>query len=191
MASPQSIFEEMRAVCATAWRRGLLSGFNGNISVRMDSACCVTRGGAAKGDLRPVDVAAVDIATGALLEGSTPSSELSMHLEIYRAREDALAVAHTHPRHLLALELRVPQEKFLDLPLFEADMLRKRLGFAPALPPGTRELALAVARAAETREAVWMSRHGLTCRAADLRTALALSEELDHLAAVQLLAENR
>lgn len=189
MAIPHSIFEDMRAVCAAAWRRGLLSGFNGNVSVRMDSACCVTRSGAAKGDLTPDDVAAVDIATGTTLEGATPSSELSMHLEIYRCRADARAVVHTHPRHLLALELRVPPERFLEMPLFEAQQLRRRLGQAPAVAPGTSELALAVAREAEHRDAVWMSRHGLVCHAADLKTALALSEELDHLAAVQLLAE--
>lgn len=189
MDIPVALFEELRTACADAHRRCLLSGFNGNASVRMDSACCcITRSGAAKGDIRPADLAIVALADGRILEGSCPSSELEMHLEIYRRCPDARAIVHTHPRHLLALELRVGLEHLLQLPLFEADMLRARLAQAGWFPPGTRELAQAVAQAATFREAVWLSRHGLTCRASDLRTAVALSEELDHLAAIQLLS---
>lgn len=72
-----------------------------------------------------------------------------MHLELYRALPHCGAVLHSHPRRLLALSLVVAgQEDFLRLPLFEADVWRARLGFAPALPPGGAELALAVADAA-------------------------------------------
>lgn len=188
MSIPQSVFEDMRHTCLRAWQRGLLSGFNGNISVRKQQSCCVTRSGAAKGDLLPHDVVLVDVPTGTVLSGEKPSSELPMHLAIYRAMPEVTALVHTHPRHLLALELKVCHEDFLRLPIFEADTLRQSLGFAPALAPGCQELAEAVCTVQQRYQAVWLSQHGLVCRAQDLRTALALSEELDHLAAIQLLA---
>lgn len=187
MSIPQSVFEDMRHSCHRAWERGLLSGFNGNISVRNQGTCCVTRSGAAKGDLLPQDVVMVDVDSGIVLAGERPSSELPMHLAIYRNMPEVTALVHTHPRHLLALEVRVKPDDFLRLPIFEAESLRQSLGFAPALAPGGQDLAEAVAREQLRFPAVWLRQHGLVCRAQCLRTALALSEELDHLAAVQLL----
>ena len=67
---------------------------------------------------------------------------------------------------------------------------------APGLAPGTRELADAVAAAAATLRgapgnaaggAVWMEGHGLCAFAPSLGAALTMSEELEHLAAIQLL----
>ena len=182
-----------------------MSGCNGNASRRLpapgDGLLCVTRSGAAKGRLTARDCCLVDARTGEglsseALSGGPASSELGMHLELYRALPHCGAVLHSHPRRLLALSLVVAdQEDFLRLPLFEADVWRARLGFAPALPPGGAELALAVADAARAvgadkaaGAAVWMAGHGLCCWGPSLAGALCMSEELEHLAAVQLLA---
>lgn len=188
MSIPQSIFEDMRHTCYRAWQRGLLSGFNGNVSVRNQGTCCVTRSGAAKGDLLPQDVVMVDVPSGTALTDEKPSSELPMHLAIYRAMPAVTAIVHTHPRHLLALEMKVKHENFLRLALFEAETQRQNLGFVPKLAPGCQALADAVCLMTQHFPAVWMSQHGLVCCASQLRTALALSEELDHLAQIQLLA---
>ena len=112
-----------------------------------------------------------------------------MHLALYRARLDAAAIVHAHPGRLLALSLRTEEKDFLRLPLFEAEKLRAGLAFVPALPPGSEELARAAAHAAARPEvrAVWMQGHGLICLGGTLTQALALAEELEHLAAVQLL----
>lgn len=182
----QSPYLTIRQACRAAWQRGLLSGFNGNVSLRDGPQCHITCSGAAKGYLRPEDVAVLSL-QGQTLAGGRPSSEAQMHLAIYDAVPAANAIVHCHPRHLLALELKVGLEDFLCLPLFEADMLRARLAVVTALPPGGAELARAVGEAAVHADAVWMSRHGLTCHATDVRTAVALAEELDHMAAIQLL----
>ena len=135
--------EDLRSVCRDAWREGLLSGCNGNASRRLpaprDGLLCVTRSGAAKGRLTARDCCLVDARTGEIHCGGPASSELGMHLELYRALPHCGAVLHSHPRRLLALSLVVAdQEDFLRLPLFEADVWRARLGFAPALPPACR-----------------------------------------------------
>lgn len=203
--------EELRRVCRDAWRGGLLSGCNGNASLRLegaagaetDSLLCMTRTGAAKGRLTPADICLLDAVSGHCLANGPASSEAAVHLALYASRPECRAVLHTHPRHLLALSLagraRGTTEGFLlRMPLYEADTWRARLAFAPALPPGTRELAAAVAAAAAALPAapaggapggaVWMERHGLCCFAPSLSQALTMSEELEHLAAIQLLA---
>jgi len=178
--------------CRRAWERGLLSGFNGNLSLRLGEDCLVTCAGAAKGYLRPDDIVSVHMRSGAcaIEAACRPSSELGMHLALYRARPDAAAIVHVHPVRLLALSLRAAEEDFLRLPLFEAETLRAGLAFVPALPPGSEALARAAAHAAAPPavRALWMQRHGLTCLGGTLTQALALAEELEHLAAVQLLA---
>lgn len=188
------IVEEFRSVCRDAWKQGLLSGCNGNASRRLGGSApelaCVTRSGAAKGRLAAADCCLMDIATGATVSGGPASTESGMHLAIYRTRPDCKAILHTHPRRLLALSLRLAgrQEDFLRLPLFEAEVWRAKLGFAPALPPGTNELAEAVALATSDKDAVWMAGHGLCCLGRTLAEALCLAEELEHLAALQILA---
>ncbi len=195
-----TVLEELRRVCRDAWQEGLLSGCNGNASCRLPAPCddrlCVTRSGAAKGRLTPDDCCLVDVRSGMTLSGGPASSEVGVHLALYRALPHCGAVLHSHPRHLLALSLvlRNPGD-FLRLPLFEADVWRARLGFASALPPGSGILALAVGDAAlkigaekPDGAAVWMTGHGLCCWGPTLADALCMSEELEHLAAVQLLA---
>lgn len=189
----QAALREMASVCRDAWQQNLLSGCNGNASFRLGHAphmICLTRSGSAKGRLTPQDCCVVDMADGRLLHGRGPSSEAGMHLAVYRARPDCAAILHTHPRRLLALSLRLHgrEEDFLRLPLYEAEVWRGRLAFAPALPPGSEELALAVAEAARAKAAVWMAGHGLCATGTSLAAALCLTEELEHLAAVQLLA---
>ena len=189
--------EEIRDVCRDAWTQGLLSGCNGNASRRLpaphEGIACLTCTGAAKGRLAPQNCCLVEIANAAPLYGGPASTESGMHLAIYRAKPQCGAILHTHPRRLLALSLRLEKEgqgmeEFLRLPLFEANVWRARLGFAPALPPGTMELADAVARASLDHPAVWMAGHGLCSTGATLAEALCLTEELEHLAAIQLLS---
>lgn len=193
--------EELGGICRTAWQEGLLSGCNGNASLRLEAGgdlLCMTRTGAAKGRLGPADICLMEAGSGRVLANGPASSEAAVHLALYAARPECGAVLHTHPRHLLALSLALgasAREKLLRLPLYEADAWRSRLAVAPALPPGTHELADAVAAAAATLPpnavksggAVWMEGHGLCAFAASPGAALTLSEELEHLAAVQLL----
>ena len=194
---PASLAENFRVVCRDAWKQGLLSGCNGNASRRLpaphEGIACLTCTGAAKGRLAPQNCCLVEIANAAPLYGGPASTESGMHLAIYRAKPQCGAILHTHPRRLLALSLRLEKEDdgledFLRLPLFEADVWRARLGFAPALPPGTKELADAVARASLDHPAVWMAGHGLCSTGATLAEALCLTEELEHLAAIELLS---
>jgi L-fuculose-phosphate aldolase len=167
------------------WQRGLFAGFNGNVSMRQGERVVITATGSAKGHLKPRDLAVVDLATGAPLTSVRASSELAVHLEVYRNQPLARAIVHTHPPKLLALSLR-GEGPLLDLPLFEGRVFADKLTRVPAHRPGTPELGQAVGLASRDFEAVFMDNHGLVCRGETMTQALGLSEELESLAGIAI-----
>lgn len=169
-----------------AWTRGLISGFNGNLSLRSGQDMLVTASGCAKGRLSPADIVRVRIADGSVLSGGPCSSETPMHLAVYRAVPEARAIVHLHPRELLALSLVVSEDQLLALPLYEAAVYRREMTCVPVLNPGSEELAQSVAQVLAERKAAFLHGHGLTCRGPDLFAALHLAEELEALASIQL-----
>lgn len=190
---PAELREEVLFCCREAWRWGGLLGFNGNASILWDGPdgprILMTRAGVCKGRMGAADICLLH-PDGTLLAGGPASSEAAMHLAVYAARPDCRAVLHTHPPHLLALGIRLAgrMEDFLRLPLYESEVWRARLGVAPACAPGTAQLAEQVAAQARRFPAVWMSGHGLCACGETLAEALGLTEQLEHLAEVQLLS---
>ncbi|GFM34639.1 tRNA (N6-threonylcarbamoyladenosine(37)-N6)-methyltransferase TrmO [Desulfovibrio subterraneus] len=183
---PSREADMLRDVCRRAWQRRLLSGFNGNVSMRLGENCLITCTGSAKGNLKPGDLALMNIVTGEVLAGGKPSSEAGMHLEIYRNQPQAQAVVHTHPPKLLALGVRVPVQDMLRLPIFESDLIRAKFTSIRDNEPGTQALARDAGVAALQHEGIYLERHGLACWGPDPAWALALSEEIEHLAGVHL-----
>lgn len=185
--------EELRRGCAQAHALGLLAGVSGNASLRLGHAVVMTRSGVAKRDIRPEHLTTLDPATGENTGPGRPSSESPMHVAVYREQPEARAILHTHPPHLLALWMALGAKPegghdLLDLPLFEAKVAMGEFTTVPALEPGTQELAEAVGAAAKDKRAVFMAGHGLMVWGKNMEEALTLTEELDSLAKVRLLA---
>lgn len=175
---------QLKQAAHRAWQKGLLNGFNGNLSLKQGRRMIITCRGTAKAFIQPGDLVSVDLQTGETLCTGSASSEAGMHLQIYREQPGAEAVVHTHPPALLALDLQ--GRKPLDLDLFEAGHYQDLLGVVPRAEPGTQRLASMVGSAARDFQAVFMSGHGLTCWARSPQDAVALSEELEALARIQL-----
>ena len=171
-----------------AWTRGLYNGMNGNISVRLGSHLLITGTGSAKGHLHSFDLTLMDRETQIVINGPAASSETPVHLAIYAEQPDAHAVIHTHCPHLLALSLHAHMLSLLDLPLFESRVFAKKLICIPPLRPGSQELGTAVGQAALTHQCIFMENHGLVVWGKDLLQALALTEELESLAHIQLMS---
>lgn len=186
---PAETGEALSSIGREAWHRGLVSGRNGNLSVRQgDERMVITRHGCATGRLVPGDLICVDRSS---LPGRAPdaiSSEALMHAEIYRRQSRAGAVLHTHPPSLLALSLFRSGRRMLHLPLYEAGAVAGEMAVVPGTEPGSSELAEAVGRAAEEKQAVFIQGHGLVCWGEDLNRTLDLTEELVSLARIQLLS---
>ncbi|MEF8888907.1 MAG: TrmO family methyltransferase [Desulfohalobiaceae bacterium] len=185
---PAEVGEVLKSGGREAWRKGLVSGMNGNLSLRRDGdRMVITRSGCAKGRLAPGDLVCADLESLPTLQPEGMSSEGNMHAEVYRRQSRAEAILHTHPPNMLALSLR-NSGAMLDLPLYEANAFAAEMAVVPATEPGTLELARAVGSVARESRAVFIQGHGLVCWGEDLYHALNLTEELESLARIQLLA---
>ena len=91
--------EEIIKVGNNIFKKGLVSGKSGNISKRIKSAngdiIAITPTLKSLADLQQEDIVLVDLDGNTLTSGK-PSSEINMHLEIYKKRPDINAIVHTH-----------------------------------------------------------------------------------------------
>jgi L-fuculose-phosphate aldolase len=175
---------ERQMVVDTARRMvdsGLVVNTAGNVSLLVDGTVAITPSSLPYTTMTAEDVCLVDLASGDPEPGMLhPSSELPLHLAVYRAGR-ARAIVHMHSLYATALttvrdHLPAIHYQIVDLG-----------GHVPVLPYatfGSRELAEAVAAGLEGRSAVLMKNHGATTIAGDLPTALARATALEWLAQV-------
>jgi L-fuculose-phosphate aldolase len=141
------------------------------VSARQGDRVSVTPSGADLALLEAEQVTVVDL-DGKVVEGELePTSELELHLGVYR-RYDAGAVVHTHAPMATALSCVLDE-----LPCIHYQMLLLggSVRVAPYATFGTPELAESVVAALEGRTAALMSNHGAIAYAAELDTAVELS----------------
>ena len=89
--------------------RRMVNAFEGNVSLRTGDTLLITPSQVCKGELTEDDLVEVDIATGETVRakpGRIPSSEVKVHLTVYRTRPDIRSVCHAHPPAATAFALR-------------------------------------------------------------------------------------
>lgn len=85
-------------------RSGLVTGAGGNVSARDGAGMWISPSGFSFEDAGPGDYPLVEIETGEITRSQRrPSSEVLMHLFVYRVRPDVQAIIHTHPKMTIAL----------------------------------------------------------------------------------------
>ncbi|WP_405875428.1 class II aldolase/adducin family protein [Streptomyces sp. NBC_00005] len=161
-----------RAAVAGACRRlgaeGLLIGTAGNVSVRVGERVAITATGAVLAELAEDQVTVVDL-DGKVVAGTLePTSELDLHLGVYR-RYGTGAVVHTHAPMATALSLVLDE-----LPCIHYQLLTLggTVRVAPYATFGTPELAESVLAALEGRSAALMANHGAVTHAPTLDKAV-------------------
>jgi L-fuculose-phosphate aldolase len=168
-------------------RLGYMPGTSGNLSVRLDAhRLLVTPTGASKYLLRAADMAVVDLDGRCCGVGRKATSELGMHLAIYRRRTDVRAVVHAHPPVATAFAC---SGRALDEVLCqEAVMTLGPVPLACYATTGTEEVAASLAPLVRDHVAILLANHGAVCYGDDLLEAFMRMETLEHLAQVHLAA---
>ena len=78
--------------------KGFVAAMDGNLSVRLkQDRILVTPTGLSKGSMRPADLVIVDLDGKQVAGRRNVTSEIGMHLMIYRTRDDVKAIVHAHP----------------------------------------------------------------------------------------------
>lgn len=172
-------------VVATARRttaEGLVVGTSGNVSARVGDVVLVTPSGVPYDRLGPDDAVGVGLDGRQVLGELTPTSELPMHLAVYRTT-DAAAVVHTHAVHATAAAGLVDE---LPLVHYMAGALGGPVRVAPYALYGTDELAAHMLRALEGRTGCLLRNHGTITYGATLAQAYDRTAQLEWMCRVWL-----
>lgn len=165
---------------------GLVVGTSGNVSVRVADTVLVTPSGVPYDRLTPADITGVDLDGRQVLGALVPTSELPMHLAVYRST-DARAVVHTHAVHATAVSVLVPE---LPPVHYMTCALGGPVRVAPYATYGTDELAENMLHALTDRSACLLQNHGTLAYADTLDQAYDRTAQLEWMCRLWLTASS-
>jgi L-fuculose-phosphate aldolase len=169
------------------YARGYTASNDGNISVRLGSdRLLMTPKSVCKGFMTP-DMMCVTDLDGRKLHGDRdPSSEMLMHLEVYRQRPDVQAVVHAHPPIATGFAVAgIPLNKAV---LAEVLTTLGSIPIAEYATPSTKELPEAVRKYVRAHDGMLLANHGALTLGGDLFSAYYKMETIEHFAKISLVA---
>lgn len=169
---------------------GLTRGTGGNLSVfdRTEGLIAVTPSGLDYLKTAAEDIILLDLQGNVMeaREGRKPTSEVSLHLAIYRSRPDVSAIVHTHSLHATALACMGEEIRAVH---YLAALGGRRVRCAPYHTYGSGELAKACLHHLEGNFAVLLANHGLVTVGDSLPGAFSTAEHLEYVAEIQCLTQ--
>ena len=175
-------------VCARMYSRGTIVALDGNVSCRLPHGTFLTTPkGVCKGDLAPEMLVIVD-AKGKSVSGGEPTSELKLHLEVYKQRPDVEAVVHGHPP--LATAFSVAGVPLAGCIIPEVVLtLGEQIPVAAYGTPSTEELPQSISELVKHHDAILLDRHGSVTVGKTVWDAYFKLEKLEYAAQVTLTSK--
>src|SRR5262249_15172065 len=187
MINEYKLKEQICEIGRRVYAKGFAAANDGNISVRLSDKeilCSPTM--MSKGFLKPEDLCVVDY-EGKQLRGTRKrSSEILLHLSVYKHRPDVQAVVHCHPPHATAFAVAgvpVPQCILPEVEVF--------LGEVPTAiyeTPGTQKFADTIVPHLKSSNTIILANHGTVTFGPDLEKAYWNSEIIDAYCKILILA---
>lgn len=187
-----SDFEAKKLICDIGKRiynKNFVAANDGNISVKVGpNTIWTTPTGVSKGFMTPDMMVKLDL-SGKILSGkSKPSSEVKMHLRVYKESPETNAVVHAHPPTATSFAIAGIS---LDKPISpEAVVLLGRVPLADYATPGTEEVPDSIAPFCKDYHAVLLANHGALTWGRDLIEAYFRMESLEHYALMVMNTTN-
>jgi L-fuculose-phosphate aldolase len=169
------------------YARGYTASNDGNISVRLGpDRLLMTPKSVCKGFMTP-DMMCVTDLDGTKLQGDRdPSSEMLMHLEVYRQRPDVAGVVHAHPPTATGFAVAgIPLDRAV---LAEVLTTLGSIPIAAYATPSTSELPEAVRKLIKAHDGMLLANHGALTVGADVYAAYFKMETIEHFAKISLVA---
>ena len=183
--SMPGVREELVKYGVKITQANLVAGAGGNISARDGSIVWMKPSGLALDEMTPDDLCGMELASGKQLKGSRrPTSEVNMHLAVYRNRPEVTAVFHTHSPWASGVITAGVELK----PMF-AEFVNDlgRTGTVPYVTPTTQRLADAMGDKARTCDTIFMVNHGVLAVGVNMKQAYFRLVVVEH-AAISLVA---
>ncbi|MEM3714341.1 MAG: class II aldolase/adducin family protein [Nitrososphaeria archaeon] len=184
--SKENIARQICDALKMMYLKGLITPLTGNISVRLGDTILMTPSSfipviRLKYELKPEDLVEVDL-DGNVIKGGRSTTELPMHLAIYKECDKCNAIVHIHGVYFPLLKFSETENLFLDTEL--KYILKPRICFVRELIPRTTDLAsAALEKVREGCEILYLERHGVVTVSDNLGMALELAELSEVIAA--------
>src|ERR671913_480922 len=180
--------EQMCDIGRRIWLKGFCAGNEGNHSYRIgaDRVLC-TPTGISKGNLKPDDLCVVD-GEGKQISGKRKrTSEILMHLAVYKARPDVTCVIHSHPPHATAFAVAGVELPTCIHP--EAEVFLGAVKTAKYVTPGDTRLGESLLPYVKDSNTILLQNHGTVTFDVDLEGAYYKLEIVDAYSRILLLAK--
>ena len=171
------------------WERQYVDGNGGNISHRIgDKYVICTPTMCSKGDLTAEDLSLINMENARVCGERPHTSEVLLHLEIYKAVPKARAVIHCHPPHATAYAITglVPPGPLIP----EEEVFVGPVAVTPYETPGTKEFAETVLPFVRKHNTILLGNHGIVCWADTVTHAEWLVEIVDTYCRTVMLASS-
>jgi len=166
--------------------KGFVAAMDGNLSIRLkQDRILVTPTGLSKGSMRPADLVIVDLEGKQVAGRRNVTSEIGMHLMIYRTRPDVKAIVHAHPptaTGFAAAGIALTEPLVCEVVMGLGCIPLARYG-----TPGTAELAQSLEPYVPKYDAILMSNHGVVAYGDTIEHAYMKMETVEHFAQISLV----
>ena len=185
--SEQHVRDEIVEVGRRLYARGYTASNDGNISVRLDNQrLMMTPASVCKGFMSSDMMCITDLEGRKLAGQRNPSSEMQMHLEVYRQRPDVGAVVHAHPPIATGFAVAgIPLDRAV---LAEVVTTLGSVPIAEYATPSTKELPEAVRKYVKAHDGMLLANHGALTLGPDVFAAYYKMETIEHFAKISLVA---
>ena len=171
-------------VCNKLYDRELASGKSGNVSIRLGNYIAITPTLKSMNDLNEDDIVLVDMKSNVLTKGK-PSSEVGMHLAIYKKRSDVNAIIHTHSPYTTGFAFSDKKIKRLE---GFGEINNPYVASIEYEKPGSDELALNASEAIKNEDVLVLKNHGVICVGKDLNETESLAIFIEESAKTQFVS---
>lgn len=176
-------------VCRLMYNKNFVASNDGNVSAKVsDTTLWTTPTGVSKGLVKENMLVKVDLDGNVLQGDRKPSSEVKMHLRVYRENPNVKAVVHAHPPiatsfSIAGIPLRTPI-------LAEAVVQLGEIPIASYATPGTQEVPDSIAPFCKTHNGVLLANHGALTWGSDVMQAYYRMESLEYYATVTMYSSS-
>ena len=187
MPSESQLRADIVEIGRRLYARGYTASNDGNISVRLDGErLLMTPKNVCKGFMAEAMMCITDLDGRKLAGDRDPSSEMQMHLEVYRQRPDVHAVVHAHPPVATGFAVAgIPLDRAV---LAEVVTTLGSVPIADYATPSTTELPEAVRKYVKAHDGMLLANHGALTLGSDLYSAYYKMETIEHFARISLVA---
>lgn len=185
----EGLREEIILVGRKLWERQYVDGNGGNISVRLGEKyllCTPTM--MSKRDMLPADICLSDLDGNILAGDRMRTSEVLLHLAIYKANSNARAIVHCHPPHSTAFAMTGTLPPIGLISEYETSI--GPAAIAPYETPGTQAFAETVVPFVHEHNTILLSNHGIVCWSDTVSHAEWLVETFENYCKTYLIAQH-